>query len=64
MTTFSVLSNSNDNFILKWYYNKLIKLPIKIGTLDFHEIVDLGYLKKYKVNILTEKAVETVERSY
>jgi hypothetical protein len=64
MTTVNVLSNSNDNFILKWYYNKLIKLPIKINTLDFHEIVDMRYLKDYNVNILSKKADETIERSY
>ena len=38
--TFSTLVNSNDNFVLHWYYDKLIKLPIKLDTLDFHRIVD------------------------
>jgi len=33
---FNTLSLSNDNFILKWYYDKLIRLPIRIDTLDFH----------------------------
>ena len=32
----NILVNSNDNFTLRWYYNKLIRLPIKIGTLDFN----------------------------
>lgn len=53
MTTFSILSNSNDNFILKWYYDKLIRLPIKIDTLDFHEIVEGELLKTYLVNVLS-----------
>lgn len=53
MTTLSILSNSNDNFILKWYYDKLIRLPIKIDTLDFHEIVEGSILSKFKVNVLS-----------
>lgn len=40
MKTFGTLSEANDNFIMKWYYNRLIRLPIKFGTLDFGEIVD------------------------
>lgn len=34
--TMNTLSSSNDNFIMKWYYNRLIRLPIKINTLSFH----------------------------
>ena len=64
MTTVSILSNSNDNFILKWYYDKLIRLPIKINTLEFDAIVDKATLEKYNVSVLSEKAEETVERSY
>ena len=56
MSTLSILSNSNDNFILKWYYDKLIRLPIKIDTLAFNEIVEASILKTYKVNVLSEKA--------
>ena len=33
MTTVNILVNSNDNFILRWYYDKLIRLPIKVNTL-------------------------------
>jgi hypothetical protein len=40
MKTFSTLSEANDNFIMKWYYNRLIRLPIKFGTMDFGEIVN------------------------
>lgn len=58
------LSESNDNFIMKWYYNKLIRLPIKINTLTFHEIVDPDVLGVFKVRIPSEKAKETIERSY
>jgi hypothetical protein len=64
LATLSTLSNSNDNLILKWYYNRLIRLPIKIDTLEFNEIVDLPILRDFKVNVLSEKAAETVERSY
>jgi hypothetical protein len=64
LKTLSILVSSHDNLIIKWYYDKLIRLPIKIGTLAFSETVDLDILKKYKVNVLTEKAEETVERSY
>ena len=63
-STFSTLSNSNDNFCLKWYYDKLIRLPIKVDTLEFNKIVDEDKLKKYKVNILSEQAEEAVERAY
>jgi hypothetical protein len=38
--TFNILTNSNDNLIMNWYYDKLIRLPIKINTLEFNEIVD------------------------
>lgn len=30
--------NSHDNLILNLYYDKLIKLPLRIGTLDFYKI--------------------------
>jgi hypothetical protein len=34
----NVRINSHDNLILHLYYDKLIKLPIRIDTLDFHKI--------------------------
>lgn len=34
--TLSTLVESNDNFIMQWYQDKLIRLPIKLNTLDFH----------------------------
>ena len=34
--TLATLVNSSDNFIMQWYSDKLIRLPIKLGTLDFH----------------------------
>ena len=49
---------------MKLYYDKLIRLPIKIGTLEFNQIVNEDYLKKFGVNILSESGRETVERSY
>ena len=33
VTTLKILMNSNDNLIMQWYYDKLIKLPIKLDTL-------------------------------
>ena len=30
--------NSHDNLILNLYYDRLIKLPLRIGTLDFYKI--------------------------
>lgn len=60
----SSLSESNDNFIFKWYYDKLVRLPIKINTLSFNEIVDLPILKQFRVLLPTEKAAETILRSY
>ena len=41
MQTFKMLMiriNSHDNLILHLYYDKLIKLPLRIGTLDFFKI--------------------------
>jgi hypothetical protein len=29
---------SHDNTILKLYYDQTIKLPIKLGTLDFYKL--------------------------
>lgn len=63
-STINTLVNSNDNFTLKWYFDKLIRLPIKVGTLDFHEIVDESALKTYGVKCSSEKAAEAIERSY
>ena len=34
--TITTVVNSSDNFIMQWYRDKLIRLPIKLGTLDFH----------------------------
>ena len=53
MTTANILVNSNDNFILRWYYDKLIRLPIKIDTLEFDGIVDLPTMSQYGVSTLT-----------
>lgn len=61
---YNILSESNDNLILQWYGNRLIRLPIRIGTLDFHEITEQRITDKYHINVLTEKSKETVERSY
>ena len=30
--------NSHDNLILNLYHHRLIKLPLRIGTLDFYKI--------------------------
>jgi len=38
--------NSNDNFIYRIYRNYLIKLPLRIGTLEFDKITEAKpYLK-------------------
>jgi hypothetical protein len=34
----NVRINSHDNMILHLYYDNLIKLPIRIDTLNFHKI--------------------------
>ncbi len=64
MNTFGTLSEANDNFIMKWYFNQLIRLPIKFGTLDFGEIVDEKVYKTFKIQIPSSKAHETTLRSY
>ncbi len=64
MNTFGTLSEANDNFIMKWYYNQLIRLPIKFGTLDFGEIVDEKVYDRYKIQIPSSTAHETTLRSY
>lgn len=58
--TMQTLTESNDNFILKWYYNKLIRLPIKIDTLAFLQIVDQKVRKNYNINLPSVKAKETI----
>lgn len=63
-STINTLVNSNDNFTLKWYFDKLIRLPIKVGTLDFHEIVDEGAKCLRSEVCSSEKAAETIKRSY
>ena len=35
---YTILAEANDNFIMKEYYSKLVKLPIKINTLNFKDI--------------------------
>jgi hypothetical protein len=40
VSTVKTLTCSNDNFTYKWYYKQLIRLPIKLGTLDFHDLID------------------------
>ena len=64
MKTVKTLTDSNDNFILKWYYDKLIRLPIKIGTLEFKSITDNNVFKVYNINLPSYKAKDTIERSY
>ena len=64
MKTVKTLTDSNDNFILKWYYDKLIRLPIKIGTLEFKSITDKNVFKVYNINLPSYKAKDTIERSY
>ena len=64
MSTFATLSEANDNFIMKWYFNRLIRLPIKFGTLEFGEIVDEKTYKTFKIQIPSSKAHETTLRSY
>ena len=40
MKTYDILVNSNDNLIMKSYYDRLIRLPIKCNTLDFKKTFD------------------------
>jgi len=53
---FSILLESNDNFTLYTYWDRLVRLPIKIGTLDFHDIVDSNYRERYFVYLPSEKS--------
>jgi hypothetical protein len=50
--------------MLHTYWDKLIRLPIKIDTLNFNEIVDKSLERKFGVNIASEKGKNTIERSY
>lgn len=58
------LTESNDNLILDWYYQFLIRLPIKIGTLEFNSILVDKYLQKYKMQVPSAKTKDTLLRSY
>lgn len=60
----TTLSESNDNLILDWYHNYLIRLPIKIGTLEFNSILDDKYMQKYKMQVPSHKTKDTLLRSY
>lgn len=59
-----IFVDSNDNFVLHAYWNKLVRLPIKIDTLDFHEIINKSMKSDYGVDIPSWKTKETIERSY
>lgn len=59
-----ILIDSNDNFILYTYWNRLIRLPIKIDTLDFHEITNNFLKKTYGADVASDRTKDTVERSY
>ena len=60
----STLSESNDNIILDWYHNYLIRLPIKIGTLEFNSILVDKYWQKYKMQVPSHQTKDTLLRSY
>jgi predicted solute-binding protein len=56
--------DSNDNFALHSYWDKLVRLPIKIGTLDFQEINN-EYLKEtYGAVVPSDKVNDAISRSY
>ena len=60
----TTLSESNDNLILEWYPSYLIRLPIKIGTLEFNSILVDKYLQKYKMQVPSHQTKDTLLRSY
>jgi hypothetical protein len=51
LRTVSIFTESNDNFVFHSYSDKLVKLPIKIGTLDFHYIMDKQMQLDYGVTL-------------
>jgi hypothetical protein len=61
---FSILIISNDNFTLHSYWDRLVRLPIKIDTLDFHEIINTDMKKMYGADVPSDKMKDTIERSY
>lgn len=60
----TTLSESNDNLILDWYHSYLIRLPIKIGTLEFNSILVDKYMKKYRMQVPSHQTKDTLLRSY
>jgi len=50
-----IFVESNDNFIYHSYWSKLVRLPIKIDTLEFHYIIDAQMKKDYGVSIPSRK---------
>ena len=49
---------------MKYYYNKLVKLPIKINTLNFKDVTNSSIEEIYHVSLPSSKTNETVLRSY
>lgn len=56
MKTYDILVNSNDNLIMKSYYDRLIRLPIKCGTLDFNKTIDALRFRNEKIYIPSSTA--------
>ena len=48
---YTILAEANDNFIMKEYYSKLVKLPIKINTLNFKDITNSKIEKMFNLMI-------------
>jgi hypothetical protein len=59
-----ILTESNDNFVLHAYWSRLVRLPIKIDTLNFHEITNPVLKLTYGADVPSAKTKDTVERSY
>jgi hypothetical protein len=55
-----IFMESNDNFVFHSYSDKLVKLPIKLGTLDFHYIVDKQMQSDYGVSLPNHRVKETI----
>lgn len=59
-TILNTLLESSDNFTLRYYYDQVIRLPIKVGTLDFHLIVEQSILKRYGISLPSEKSSSSI----
>lgn len=64
LNTLKLYVNSHDELITNLYKSQLIKLPVRLGTVDFHKMCEKVRINGETKDRLSKTCLDTIMQSY